>query len=236
MLRVNRVETSTCVGTHLRVPRHEQHVVEGEGRRDGRCSSARWRSAVRSSVSMWRSHRVRPRCRHAAPAPWHFLYFLPLPHGHGSLRPTFGSSRCTVLTAHRRRRVRGRLRARTGSLRPRPAAAAAAAPTVRAEARCAARRRGSLRMSGAGRRGAGRRTGAGPARRPRDSIDRAQPPQVARRSPRRRAPSWPGTARSSRACTRPADRAGRSRAGRCLPSGGRGCRGDPSTARRRSAA
>src|SRR5205823_1369826 len=27
----------------------------------------------------------------------HFLYFLPLPHGHGSLRPTFGSSRRTVL-------------------------------------------------------------------------------------------------------------------------------------------
>src|SRR5687767_14210892 len=26
-------------------------------------------------------------------APWHFLYFLPLPHGHGSLRPTFGSGR-----------------------------------------------------------------------------------------------------------------------------------------------
>src|SRR4051794_23987696 len=22
-------------------------------------------------------------------APWHFLYFLPLPHGHGSLRPVF---------------------------------------------------------------------------------------------------------------------------------------------------
>ena len=35
--------------------------------------------------------------RHAA-APWHFLYFFPLPHGHGSLRPTFGSSRRTVLT------------------------------------------------------------------------------------------------------------------------------------------
>src|SRR5262245_17882767 len=29
--------------------------------------------------------------------PWHFLYLRPLPHGHGSLRPTFGSSRRTVL-------------------------------------------------------------------------------------------------------------------------------------------
>src|SRR5262249_9047507 len=33
---------------------------------------------------------------HAA-APWHFLYFFPLPHGQGSLRPTFGSSRRTCL-------------------------------------------------------------------------------------------------------------------------------------------
>jgi len=24
--------------------------------------------------------------------PQHFLYFFPLPHGHGSLRPTFGDS------------------------------------------------------------------------------------------------------------------------------------------------
>jgi hypothetical protein len=27
------------------------------------------------------------------------LYFFPLPHGQGSLRPTFGSSRLTVLIA-----------------------------------------------------------------------------------------------------------------------------------------
>ena len=27
--------------------------------------------------------------------PWHFLYFLPLPQGHGSLRPTLGSARRT---------------------------------------------------------------------------------------------------------------------------------------------
>src|SRR5438094_8124802 len=30
-------------------------------------------------------------------APWHFLYFFPEPHGQGSLRPTFGSLRTTVL-------------------------------------------------------------------------------------------------------------------------------------------
>src|SRR6187549_3530389 len=38
-------------------------------------------------------HHTRPQ------APWHFLNFLPLPHQHGSLRPTFGSSRRTVVTA-----------------------------------------------------------------------------------------------------------------------------------------
>src|SRR5512145_1904646 len=36
-------------------------------------------------------------CQPPDPAPWHFLYFLPLPHGQGSFRPTFGSSRLTVL-------------------------------------------------------------------------------------------------------------------------------------------
>src|SRR4029077_10197190 len=35
---------------------------------------------------------------HAAFAPWHFLYFRPLPHGHGSFRPTLGASRTIGLT------------------------------------------------------------------------------------------------------------------------------------------
>ncbi len=35
--------------------------------------------------------------RRADQAPWHFLYFLPDPHGQGSLRPTFGWLRVTVL-------------------------------------------------------------------------------------------------------------------------------------------
>src|SRR5688500_8463931 len=39
-----------------------------------------------------------PRTRHAACAPQHFLYFLPLPQGQGSFRPTFGASRVIVLT------------------------------------------------------------------------------------------------------------------------------------------
>jgi hypothetical protein len=35
---------------------------------------------------------------HAESLPWHFLYFLPLPHGQGSFRPTFGCSRRICLT------------------------------------------------------------------------------------------------------------------------------------------
>src|SRR3989442_15314527 len=33
-----------------------------------------------------------------AQAPWHFLYFFPLPHGHGSFRPPFSPVRRTVLS------------------------------------------------------------------------------------------------------------------------------------------
>src|SRR2546425_2662187 len=33
-----------------------------------------------------------------AQAPWHFLYFFPLPQGHGSFRPTFSPVRRTVLS------------------------------------------------------------------------------------------------------------------------------------------
>ena len=36
----------------------------------------------------WLDHQLR--------APWHCLYFLPLPQGQGSLRPTLGASRTTV--------------------------------------------------------------------------------------------------------------------------------------------
>src|SRR5258708_5712223 len=44
---------------------------------------------------------VAPTCRahYAALAPQHFLYFLPLPHGQGSLRPTRGAVLTICLTA-----------------------------------------------------------------------------------------------------------------------------------------
>src|SRR5690606_25995508 len=42
---------------------------------------------------------LRPRPTHA-PAPQHRLYFFPLPHGHGSLRPTrWVTRRCTTVVA-----------------------------------------------------------------------------------------------------------------------------------------
>ena len=160
-------------------------------------------------------------------APWHFLYFLPLPHGHGSLRPTFGlvalhllddvvaagaaaaSGRCRApgvgLTAHRWRR------------------------TV-----TTARRDGELSVICGGRRAAGGRTGGAAAASSLVAGDRRQPPQVPDDLFLDRGPSSPERARSSLSCIDERVALARSRAGRCLPSGGRGCRGDPSTARRRS--
>src|SRR5688500_7550936 len=37
------------------------------------------------------------RLAYTTPTPQHFLYFLPLPQGHRSLRPTLGTSRTMVL-------------------------------------------------------------------------------------------------------------------------------------------
>src|SRR5687767_15913076 len=69
------------------MPRHQEDIVEGE----------RGRQPNGDLVSV---QNVRSGFFHRPlfQAPWHFLYFLPLPHGHGSLRPTFGSSRLTCFT------------------------------------------------------------------------------------------------------------------------------------------
>ena len=74
ILRVSRVVHVHLRGQHVRALRHQQHVVEGQ--RLGRLLFD-----------------IDP------PYPWHFLYFLPLPQGQGSLRPTFGPSRRTVCTS-----------------------------------------------------------------------------------------------------------------------------------------
>src|SRR5580765_1221955 len=91
-----------------------------------------------------------------AAAPWHFLYFFPLPHGQGSFRPTFGSSRRTVATLASSPPTRGGCCCvaddRGGDSVAGPAARGAPNTVEAAEAAP-----GSLRMSGARRCGAGRR-------------------------------------------------------------------------------
>src|SRR5206468_2840031 len=90
-------------------------------------------------------------------APWHFLYFLPLPQGQGSLRPIFGSSRRTVFGVASSPPTRGGCCGRAGPNGLAGWGACARAPPKRDDDSDA----GSLRMSGGGRRGAGRRgTGA----------------------------------------------------------------------------
>ena len=78
MLRVRRRADVDLRGQHLGLLRHQQDVVEGQ----------RFGQLVRQA-----SHAPRRQF-----VPWHFLYFLPLPQGQGSLRPTFLPSRLTVCT------------------------------------------------------------------------------------------------------------------------------------------
>ncbi len=96
MLRVSRVETSTCVGSTVECcgtsstsSKVSAVARSGVGGRQGQRAGLQHPSGPHG--------RLQAPVLHAA-APWHFLYFFPLPHGHGSLRPTFGSSRLTVLT------------------------------------------------------------------------------------------------------------------------------------------
>ena len=71
MRRVSRELTSTWLGSTRRVARDEQDVVEREGfgqTRGDLCRRAQSLSHSRDSSL------------HVPHAPWHFLYFLPLPH------------------------------------------------------------------------------------------------------------------------------------------------------------
>src|SRR3954471_16428758 len=91
-----------------------------------------------------------------APCPWHFLYFFPLPHGHGSLRPTFGASWRTVLTAASSPPTRGGWRLGAGGVATAERVAPANADTGSSD--------GPLRISGVrGRAGARRAIGASPS-------------------------------------------------------------------------
>src|SRR5207302_5804436 len=101
---------------------------------------------------MW-VHETGVRPLFQACAPWHFLYFFPLPHGHGSLRPTFGSSRRTVFGTASSPPTRGGCcapDARTGG------GVFGAAERAPKSDELVASALGSVMISGA-RRGAGRR-------------------------------------------------------------------------------
>ena len=63
-------------GMDFGVGRKQQDVVERQRQRD---------FVVALDVLASRCHQPPAAC-----APWHFLYFLPEPQGHGSLRPTLG--------------------------------------------------------------------------------------------------------------------------------------------------
>src|SRR5437762_10972060 len=91
--------------------------------------------------------------RAANQAPWHFLYFFPLPHEQGSLRPTFGSSRFTCRTTSSPPVRAGR----GGSPPPRGGAAGAPPPMAPNGEDCCDE--GELSVIGAGRRGGGRGAG-----------------------------------------------------------------------------
>ena len=126
----------------------------------------------------------RSSARHAAlgrrplSAPQHFLYFLPLPHGHGSLRPTFARA------ARRRRRRRARRgRRRAAGARDRRGGRRAA-PADAARAPAAARRRAPRRRRPAPR-AARRGRGCGSRMHDLEDASRAPARRCARSSPRR---------------------------------------------------
>src|SRR5438552_127370 len=75
----------------------------GAGRRLNSASDAPATSCRASALiaSSWRRYSSSSGCTRYIAAPWHFLNFLPLPHGHGSLRPTpaYGFAATEVPTA-----------------------------------------------------------------------------------------------------------------------------------------
>src|ERR1700704_6987527 len=105
ILRVSRVETSTCVGSTVEccgTSRTSSNVsavaiAVSVGRRVSEPAFNSIEVLAGGSEDPPLHYGLLQPAQHHAPAPWHFLYFFPLPHGHGSLRPTFGSSRRTVL-------------------------------------------------------------------------------------------------------------------------------------------
>ncbi len=90
MFRVTRDETSTALGSTCE--------CRGTSSTSSKVSAVRQADRNLIGVEDVGSCFHEPGSSPEPYAPWHFLYFLPLPHGHGSLRPTFGSSRLTCFT------------------------------------------------------------------------------------------------------------------------------------------
>ena len=92
---------NSCVlislGTPMRIGLREHlPALAQDQSRDGHEIVTR-RASSRGGSRRARSRAARHSASRAASSslPWHFLYFLPEPHGHGSLRPTLGRSRRT---------------------------------------------------------------------------------------------------------------------------------------------
>ena len=202
---------------HLRVARHQQDVVEREGGRQfgadlqhGRCRGLQFHRACPSFAPC--ENRRRTVC--TAPSHVPLTFALRDRRGRPSLPGAVAllvllaaAARARVVPAHLRLVAPHGLHhvVAAGALRL-PGRARRAVEHGGRVARSAAQRdRAAARL-------AGRRAGAPPRpRRPGAATTCSAP------SPRPRDPSCPGTARSSPSCTRRAGRAGRSRAGRCLP-------------------
>src|SRR5687768_16737328 len=156
MFRVYRVETTTSLGTSVEC-----------------CGTSRTSSNVSAverptSVSVSDSDAVfSSMCQAPGVAPWHFLYFLPLPHGHGSFRPTFGSSRLTVLMTSS-----PPVRAGVGACLPAEDEDDLAAPANAGTGSAAGWF--IVKLAGEGRRGAGRDGRAGGASAPSPMTGRSQ--------------------------------------------------------------
>ena len=202
----------------MRVLRHEQHVVEGQGGGE-----------IGANGREWFGFYIHRLCRGA-------MTLLVLFSAAARARVVASDLRLVAADGLHRRIVAADTRRLPACAAADPAAAVCPVPADRARPRT----RVPVPRSGRSESAASLRAthGRGGNRRRRSRL-RSGPAGAATgsgRSPRPPAASWPGTARSSLSCTRRGGRAGRSRAGRCLPSGDRGCRGGLSTADRRSAA
>src|SRR5689334_12067809 len=80
------IDSHVCDLSRLKCRRAPALGIKGDG--------ARWTCATAKSPAMHASNDAARMVRAAfvchAILPWHCLYFLPLPHGQGSLRPTLG--------------------------------------------------------------------------------------------------------------------------------------------------